>query len=84
MTARIVVEGNLGVVGAQRAYGTEAQKRRYFPWVASTVPPPARGGDSPMRWRPAKAKTFAAETAQQVTSEALPTRANWRVPSPDG
>ncbi len=33
VTARIVVEGSLGVVGALRAYGTEAQKRRYFPWV---------------------------------------------------
>ncbi len=33
ITARIVVEGNLGVVGALRNYGTEAQKRRYFPWV---------------------------------------------------
>jgi len=33
VTARIVVEGNLGVVGALRNYGTEAQKRRYFPWV---------------------------------------------------
>jgi alkylation response protein AidB-like acyl-CoA dehydrogenase len=33
VTGRIVVEGNLGVVGALRAYGTEAQKRRYFPWV---------------------------------------------------
>jgi 3-sulfinopropanoyl-CoA desulfinase len=33
VTARIVVEGNLGVVGALSAYGTEAQKRRYFPWV---------------------------------------------------
>ncbi|MBI4594622.1 MAG: acyl-CoA dehydrogenase family protein, partial [Candidatus Rokubacteria bacterium] len=33
VTARIVVEGNLGVVGALRAYGAEAQKRRYFPWV---------------------------------------------------
>jgi alkylation response protein AidB-like acyl-CoA dehydrogenase len=33
VTARIVVEGNLGTVGALRAYGTEAQKRRYFPWV---------------------------------------------------
>src|SRR5262245_12239334 len=33
VTARIVVEGNLGVVGALRAYGTEAQKHRYFPWV---------------------------------------------------
>ena len=33
ITGRIVVEGNLGVVGALRSYGTEAQKRRYFPWV---------------------------------------------------
>jgi 3-sulfinopropanoyl-CoA desulfinase len=33
VTARIVVEGSLGVVGALSAYGTEAQKRRYFPWV---------------------------------------------------
>jgi len=33
VTARIVVEGNLGVVGALRAWGTEGQKRRYFPWV---------------------------------------------------
>ncbi len=28
-----MVEGNLGVVGALTAYGTESQKRRYFPWV---------------------------------------------------
>ena len=33
VTARIVVEGSLGVVGALTAYGTEAQQRRYFPWV---------------------------------------------------
>jgi hypothetical protein len=33
VTARIVVEGSLGVVGALAAYGTERQKRRYFPWV---------------------------------------------------
>jgi alkylation response protein AidB-like acyl-CoA dehydrogenase len=33
ITGRIVVEGNLGVVGALAAYGTETQKRRYFPWV---------------------------------------------------
>src|SRR5512145_463993 len=33
VTARIVVEGNVGVVGALTAYGTEVQKRRYFPWV---------------------------------------------------
>lgn len=33
VTGRILVEGSLGVVGALRAYGTEAQQRRYFPWV---------------------------------------------------
>src|SRR5919198_4958758 len=33
ITGRIVVEGNLGTVGALLAYGTEAQKRRYYPWV---------------------------------------------------
>ena len=33
ISGRIVVEGNLGTVGALLAYGTEAQKRRYFPWV---------------------------------------------------
>jgi alkylation response protein AidB-like acyl-CoA dehydrogenase len=33
VTARIVVEGNLGTVGALVHYGTEVQKRRYFPWV---------------------------------------------------
>ena len=49
VTARIVVEGNLGVVGALGAYGTEAQKRRYFPWVLEGDKPAiahhrARGG----------------------------------------
>ena len=33
VTARIVVEGSLGVVGALSAYGTDPQKRRYLPWV---------------------------------------------------
>src|ERR671937_3015474 len=33
ITGRIVVEGNLGTVGALNAYGTEAQKGRWFPWV---------------------------------------------------
>ncbi|HEU5319889.1 MAG TPA: acyl-CoA dehydrogenase family protein [Methylomirabilota bacterium] len=33
VTARIVVEGNLGTVGALRAYGSPAQQRRYFSWV---------------------------------------------------
>src|SRR3989304_6051118 len=39
VTARIVVEGSLGVVGALTAYGTEAQKRRYFPWVLEGAGP---------------------------------------------
>jgi len=33
ITGRIVVEGSLGVVGALRAYGSDAQRSRYFPWV---------------------------------------------------
>jgi 3-sulfinopropanoyl-CoA desulfinase len=33
VTARIVVEGSLGVVGALCAYGSESQKRHYLPWV---------------------------------------------------
>ena len=33
ITGRIVVEGNVGAVGALKAYGTEAQKKRWFPWV---------------------------------------------------
>ena len=41
VTARIVVEGNLGVVGALSAYGTDAQKRRYFPWVLEHGEKPA-------------------------------------------
>ncbi|HKZ08609.1 MAG TPA: acyl-CoA dehydrogenase family protein [Methylomirabilota bacterium] len=41
VTARIVVEGSLGVVGALAAYGTEAQKRRYFPWVVEDGEKPA-------------------------------------------
>jgi alkylation response protein AidB-like acyl-CoA dehydrogenase len=41
VTARIVVEGSLGVVGALTAYGTEAQKRRYFPWVLEDGDKPA-------------------------------------------
>ena len=41
VTARIVVEGSLGVVGALTAYGTEAQKRRYFPWVLEDGEKPA-------------------------------------------
>src|SRR5262245_1274006 len=31
--ARIVVDANMGIVGAIRHYGTEDQRRRYLPWV---------------------------------------------------
>ena len=41
VTARIIVEGSLGVVGALTAYGTEWQKRRYFPWVVEDGEKPA-------------------------------------------
>jgi alkylation response protein AidB-like acyl-CoA dehydrogenase len=41
VTARVIVEGSLGVVGALTAYGTEAQKRRYFPWVVEDGEKPA-------------------------------------------
>ncbi len=49
ITGRIVVEGSFGVVGALTTYGTEAQKRRYFPWVlegekpATAISEPAAG-----------------------------------------
>jgi hypothetical protein len=39
ITGRIVVEGNMGAVGAIIAYGTEEQKQRYLPLVL--------GGDKP-------------------------------------
>src|SRR5260370_17237255 len=53
ITGRIVVEGNLGTVGALNAYGTDAQKRRWFPWVleggkpAIPVSEPAAGPAAP-------------------------------------
>ena len=31
--ARIVVDANMGIVGAIRHFGTEDQRRRYLPWV---------------------------------------------------
>src|SRR5206468_2659624 len=37
ITGRIVVEGNLGTVGALDAYGSEAQKRRWLPDPRSQV-----------------------------------------------
>lgn len=39
VTARIVVEGNLGAVGALVEYGSEMQKQRYLPWVLNGEKP---------------------------------------------
>jgi alkylation response protein AidB-like acyl-CoA dehydrogenase len=36
---RIVVDGNMGIVGAIRHYGTEAQRRQYLPWVVAGEKP---------------------------------------------
>src|SRR2546429_92247 len=53
ITGRIVVEGNLGTVGALNAYGTDAQKRRWFSWVlegekpAIAISEPAAGSAAP-------------------------------------
>ncbi|HVB81507.1 MAG TPA: acyl-CoA dehydrogenase family protein [Candidatus Binataceae bacterium] len=38
-TARIVVEGNLGTVGAIVNFGTEAHRREYLPWVCEGEKP---------------------------------------------
>src|SRR5207244_2600860 len=62
VTGRIVVEGSLGVVGAVRAYGTEAQKRRYFPWVLE--------GDKPAI---AITEPEAGSAATDMTTSAEPT-----------
>jgi len=40
-TARIVVEGNTGTVGALIHYGTEEQKSKYLPWVCREGEKPA-------------------------------------------
>jgi alkylation response protein AidB-like acyl-CoA dehydrogenase len=37
--ARIVVDGNMGIVGAIRHYGTQAQRRRYLPMVVAGEKP---------------------------------------------
>jgi alkylation response protein AidB-like acyl-CoA dehydrogenase len=37
--ARIVVDGNMGIVGAIRHYGTETLRRRYLPWVVAGEKP---------------------------------------------
>src|SRR3989442_11787417 len=53
ITGRIVVEGNLGTVGALNAYGSEAQKRRWVPWglggekPAIAISEPAPGSPAP-------------------------------------
>src|SRR5438445_756025 len=62
VTGRIVVEGSLGVVGALRAYGTEAQKRRYFLWVLE--------GDKPAI---AITEPEAVSAATDMTTRAEPT-----------
>lgn len=38
-TARLVVEGNMGVVGALLKYGTEAQKKKYLPMIVNGEKP---------------------------------------------
>lgn len=37
--ARIVVDANMGIVGAIRHYGTEAHRRRYLPWIVDGEKP---------------------------------------------
>ncbi len=37
--ARIVVDANMGIVGAIRHYGSEAHRRRYFPWIVEGEKP---------------------------------------------
>jgi len=68
VTGRIVVEGNLGVVGALRAYGTEAQKRRYFPWVLD--------GEKPAI---AITEPEAGSAATDLTTRAEDTSDGWRL-----
>jgi 3-sulfinopropanoyl-CoA desulfinase len=68
VSARIVVEGNLGVVGALRAYGTEAQKRRYFAWVLE--------GEKPAI---AISEPAAGSAATDLTTRAEDTTAGYRL-----
>jgi 3-sulfinopropanoyl-CoA desulfinase len=68
ITGRIVVEGNLGVVGALNAYGTEAQKRRYFPWVLE--------GEKPAI---AISEPAAGSAATDMTTRVEETATGWRV-----
>jgi hypothetical protein len=37
--ARIVVDASMGIVGAIRHFGTEAQRRRYLPWIVEGEKP---------------------------------------------
>lgn len=68
VTARIVVEGNVGTVGALRAYGTEAQKRRWFPWVLE--------GDKPAI---AITEVEAGSAATDLATRAEETEQGWRI-----
>lgn len=68
VTARIVVEGSLGTVGALRAYGTEAQQRRWFPWVLE--------GEKPAI---AISEVNAGSAATDLETRAEPTGRGWRL-----
>jgi alkylation response protein AidB-like acyl-CoA dehydrogenase len=68
VTARIVVEGNVGTVGALRAYGTDAQKRRWFPWVLE--------GDKPAI---GITEVEAGSAATDLTTRAEETPDGWRL-----
>jgi 3-sulfinopropanoyl-CoA desulfinase len=68
ITARIVVEGNVGAVGALAAYGTEAQKRRYFPWVLE--------GEKPAI---AITEAAAGSAATDMETRAIETASGWKL-----
>jgi 3-sulfinopropanoyl-CoA desulfinase len=68
VTARIVVEGNLGTVGALAHYGTEGQKQRYFRWVLE--------GEKPAI---AITEVDAGSAATDLTTRADPTAAGFRL-----
>lgn len=75
ITGRIVVEGNLGVVGALKAYGTEDQKRRYLPWVLAEGEKPAIAISE---FEAGSAATDLATTAEEVSGGFLLTgRKRW-------
>lgn len=68
VTARIVVEGSLGTVGALRAYGTQAQQQRWFPWVLE--------GEKPAI---AISEVNAGSAATDLETRAEPTERGWRL-----